>query len=181
MGTFYLLAVGLAYLWVNISIEPYDPLPSGIGDAAWRFYNVHEKFSLANKLVHRDMPLARARGVRDRALREHGRSSGFIPPLFCEHKGQSGRSSVSNCECPSRTALCATCWMGQACTRGLVCLLSFIRPPFPSQSWECRAMGCPVPQFPESFFQQSLASVHTFQPSLASRARSVLLSLPIAL
>jgi hypothetical protein len=90
MGTFYLLAVGLAYLRVNISIEPYDALPSGIGDAAWRFHNVHEKFSLANKLVHRDMPLARARGVRDRALREHRRSSGPPPPpLFFEYKGQS--------------------------------------------------------------------------------------------
>jgi len=36
-------------------------------------------FSPAHPLARRDVPLARARGVRDRALREHRRSSGPSP------------------------------------------------------------------------------------------------------
>jgi len=36
-------------------------------------------FSPAHPLARRDVPLARARGVRDRALREHRRSSSSIP------------------------------------------------------------------------------------------------------
>jgi len=44
-------------------------------------------FSPAHPLACRDMPLALARASRDRALREHRRSSASTPPLFCEQKG----------------------------------------------------------------------------------------------
>ena len=43
-------------------------------------------FSPAHPLARRGVPLARARGVRDRALREHRGSSGSIPPLFREQE-----------------------------------------------------------------------------------------------
>src|SRR5437899_12730429 len=38
-------------------------------------------FSPAHPPARRDVPLARARGVRDRALREHRRSTGPIPSV----------------------------------------------------------------------------------------------------
>jgi hypothetical protein len=41
-------------------------------------FPLRSTFSPAHPLVRRDVPLARARGVRDRALREHRRSSASI-------------------------------------------------------------------------------------------------------
>ena len=85
-------------------------------------------------------------------------------PQFCKHKRQSGCFSVSNCTRSSGTALCDSCSIGQAFASGLVCLLSVIRPPRPNQSWDCRAMGCPIPQSPGGFSRRSLEGRRTCQP-----------------
>src|SRR6185436_3533358 len=43
-------------------------------------------FSPAHPLARRDVPLARVRGVRDRALRQHRRSSASIPSPVLQAK-----------------------------------------------------------------------------------------------
>jgi len=47
-------------------------------------------FSPAHPLARRDVPLALAREVRGRALREHRRSTSSIPALFWEHRTNVG-------------------------------------------------------------------------------------------
>src|ERR1700752_3960632 len=61
-------------------------------------------FSPPHPLACRDMPLALARASRDRALREHRRSSASTPPLrelslpLFHFQGQPGRSSIARVE-----------------------------------------------------------------------------------
>ena len=53
-------------------------------------------FSPAHPLARRDVPLARARGVRDRALREHRRSSASIPFSVLRARRAPGHSSFQS-------------------------------------------------------------------------------------
>jgi hypothetical protein len=91
-------------------------------------------------------------------------SNPFLSWGLCEHKGQLRRSPASNCMRSSGTALCAIRSIGQACASGPIGLLSAIRPPFPSQSWGCRAMGCSSPQSPGGFSLRSPEGRRTYQP-----------------
>src|SRR5437773_4430531 len=54
-------------------------------------------FSPAHPPARRDVPLARARGVRDRALREHRRSTGPIPSVLQARN----RQACTGCPAPN--------------------------------------------------------------------------------
>ena len=74
--------------------SPLKFLPHPLGESP-DCPSLHATFSPAHPLARRDVPLTRARGVCDRALREQRRSSGSIPSFILRARRAPGRSPPS--------------------------------------------------------------------------------------